>query len=140
MESELAKKARLIKLIHTAKGKLQLDDATYRDMLKAETGKTSTKDMLVWEMEKVLKRLKASGFKVRKAHVVKREPADDPQSKKIRALWLELHELGIVRDASETALAHFIKRQTGVEALQWLTTAQASHCIEALKAWKQRHS
>ena len=64
--------------------------------------------------------------------------ADDPQSRKIRSLWLELRDLGGLRDASETALAHWVKNQTGIEALQWLSTAQASKCIDALKSWRDR--
>ena len=140
METQTNKQKRLIKLIHTAKSKLQLDDETYRLMLQEETGKNSTTAMAVWELEKIVTRLKKSGFKVKKpALKAKRNiSADDAQSKMIRGLWIELHQAGIVRDPSETALAHWVKRQTGVDALQWLTSAQASNVIEALKQWQQR--
>jgi len=35
-------------------------------------------------------------------------------------------------------LAAYVKRLTGVEALQWLTTGQAGGVIEALKKWQNR--
>ncbi|WP_089415257.1 regulatory protein GemA [Vitreoscilla filiformis] len=61
-----------------------------------------------------------------------------PASTKIRALWLFLYVLGEVRDSSERALAHYIKRQVGVEDLHWLTSQQKSDVIEALKFWAVR--
>ncbi|WP_426122076.1 regulatory protein GemA [Methylococcus capsulatus] len=59
----------------------------------------------------------------------------EAQSRKIRALWLGLHQAGIVRDPNESALAAYVKRMTGVEALQWLDEHQASRVIEQLKKW-----
>lgn len=56
----------------------------------------------------------------------------------MRGLWLELHELGYVEDPAESALAAWVVRETKVEALQWLTTAQAQQTIEKLKQWRDR--
>lgn len=56
----------------------------------------------------------------------------------IRALWLHLSEIDIVHNASEAALGAFVKRMTGVDALQWLSTKQASQVIENLKQWLTR--
>jgi phage gp16-like protein len=137
-ETAVGKHKRLVTLIHVAKSKLLLDNETYRLLLEEETGKSSTKLMQVWELEKVMKRLKSSGFKVRKPLVSKRAQAADPQAQKIRALWLELHESGLVRDPSESAMCRYVERQTKVEALQWLNPHQASKVIEALKQWLQR--
>lgn len=67
-----------------------------------------------------------------------RKLADDPQSRKIRALWLELHAAGKVRNPSESALAAFVKRQTGRDALQWLNGREASAVIEDMKKWLAR--
>ncbi len=64
--------------------------------------------------------------------------AQDPQSRKIRALWLNLHKIGEVRDPSERALAAFLKRMTGRPFLQWTTSAQKSKVIESLKLWMDR--
>lgn len=132
---------RLIKLIHVARRELRMDDDTYRLLLagmRELDGATSTADLSVPNLIKVLEQLKLRGFKVRPNKEQKRPLADDVQSKKIRSLWLELHELGAVRDSSEAALAKFVQGMTRVSALQWLNTAQASRVIENLKQWMGR--
>ena len=132
---------RLIKLIHVARRELRMDDDTYRLLLAGMTGldgATSTADLSVPNLLRVLEQLKLRGFKVRPSNQPKRPLADDVQSKKIRSLWLTLHELGAVRDPSEAALAKFVLGMTRVAALQWLTTAQASRVIENLKQWLLR--
>jgi phage gp16-like protein len=129
---------RYIKLIHVARRELGMDDDTYRLMLttmKGLGGVTSTADLSVPSLLKVLEQLKLRGFKVRPTKAQKRPLADDEQSRKIRSLWLTLHDLGAVRDPSEQALAKFVLSMTKVSALQWLTTAQASRVIEQLKQW-----
>lgn len=62
--------------------------------------------------------------------------ADSPEAKKVRALWLFLHELGEVRDPSERALASYCKRVTGADLLQW--TSALHKLIEGLKSWAMR--
>lgn len=64
--------------------------------------------------------------------------ATDPQSRKIRALWLALAAAGKVDDRSEKALLSFVKRQTGRDRLEWCSAAQKAVVIEALKAWMSR--
>ncbi len=135
-----------IKKIHCLKGALGLDDDTYRAIL-AEYGAKSSKDRaftfakadeLIHDLEE--KAVAAGKWEKRKpARKAKtRKLADDPQSKKIRALWLELHQAEKVKNPSESALAAYVKRMTGVNALQWLSTAQASNVIESLKKWLER--
>lgn len=135
------KRLRLIKLIHVARRELRMDDDTYRLMLtsmKGLSGATSTADLSVPNLLKVLEQLKQKGFKVRPNKAAKRPLADDDQSKKIRSLWLTLHDLGAVRDPSEAALAKFVLNMTRVSALQWISAAQASRVIENLKQWHHR--
>lgn len=135
------KRKQLIKLIHVARRELRMEDDTYRLMLVGITeleGVTSTADLSVPNLMKVLDVLKQKGFKVRPNKAGTRPRADDRQSKKIRQLWLALHDVGAVRNPSEEALASFVQGQTGVAALQWLTTAQASQVIEHLKKWQNR--
>lgn len=132
---------RLIKLIHVARRDLQMDEDTYRLMLagmKGLDGATSTADLSVPNLYRVLEQLKAKGFKVRPKGKGKRPQAADPQSKKIRSLWLTLRDQGAINDASEEALVAFVKNMTGVEALQWLSGEQASQVIENLKQWAGR--
>ncbi|MDZ7887724.1 MAG: regulatory protein GemA [Pseudomonas sp.] len=131
---------RLIKLIHVARRELRMDDDTYRLLLsgmKGLGGATSTADLSVPNLYRVLEQLKQRGFKVRPSKKQRPLAADD-QSKKIRALWLTLHGVGEVRDPSEEALAKFVLKMTGVQALQWLSSEQASRVIENLKKWQLR--
>ncbi|WP_339079072.1 regulatory protein GemA [Pseudomonas sp. TMP9] len=132
---------RFIKLIHVARRELRMDDDTYRLMLagmKGLDGATSTADLSVPNLLRVLEQLKQRGFIVRPNKKTKRPLAQDEQSKKIRSLWLTLHGLGAVRDSSEEALAKFALGMTKVAALQWLSADQASQVIENLKKWHQR--
>lgn len=125
--------------IHIAKAQLGLDDETYRSMLWSIARVRSSKDLDWTGRKKVLDHLKQCGFKVKPGKAAKtRVLASDDQSRKIRALWLELAQAGAVRDPSETALASFVRRHTGVEALQWLSGPQASRMIEHLKRWRAR--
>jgi phage gp16-like protein len=134
---------RLIRLIHVAKRDLVMEEDVYRDILKHVGGEESSKDLTLVGLEKVLHHMKNAGFRVRrkKPQTASNRPlADDPQSKKIRALWLSLHEAGAVKNPSEAALAAYVKRITGVDALQWISSEQASRVIETLKQWVNRIS
>lgn len=144
-----ARRQRLIRLIHVAKRDLSLDDDTYRAILQRFGNKSSSADLTVPELEKVLEHLKRSGFKVRSkgcAEAARRpvQPkssrplAQDAESKKIRALWLFMHQIGVVTNPSEEALAAYVKRIVGVDALQWISGAQAETLIETLKKWAMR--
>lgn len=134
-------KRREIQLIHVgwshlAKQDSSLDDDAYRSMLWTVARVKSSTELDFAGRKKVLDHLESRGFKRTKPQP--RALADDPQSKMIRALWLQLHEVGKVRNPSESALATFVKRQTGRDALQWLNSREASAVIEELKQWLNR--
>lgn len=131
---------KLIQFIHIAKSQLKLDEDTYRHMLvEIGGGKDSTKKMSKSELVAVFEHLKSLGFATKPAKSAgKLKQADDGQSRKIRSLWITLHELGAVRNSSERALAKYVERQTGKSALQFLSTKQASDVIEHLKKWEER--
>jgi phage gp16-like protein len=138
-----ALRQRLYTLLQVGKTQLGWDDEFYRGIWLPMQGATKDKDgrysastMDIGHLFRAVEEMKRLGFKVKKAG--NRALADDAQSKKIRALWLELHEQGIVRDPSEASLAAYVKRQTGIEALQWLNNRQAAQVIEALKKWQKR--
>ena len=133
------KRKRLVRLIHVARRDIGMDEETYRSVLLSITGKASASSLGILQLEQVLAHMKKCGFKVR-TNRQSRPLAGDAQSKKIRALWLDLHQAGAVRNASEEALAAFVKRMIGIDALQWLDSGQASQVIEELKKWKNRVS
>lgn len=132
-------KRKTLAKIHIAKKELGLDDDTYRAMLIELTGKRSTTQMTDNQLGKVLHHLKKRGFKPKPTGAAPgRRMADDPESKKIRALWLFLFELGLVKNPAESALAAYVKRQTGVEDLHWAKGDDALKVIETLKKWAMR--
>ncbi|WP_103035202.1 gp16 family protein [Castellaniella caeni] len=131
---------RLLRLIHVARRELVMDEDTYRGILQRVGNAASAADLDESKLQKVLDHMKACGFKVRPNNRrVSRPLASTPSDKKIRALWLFAHELGIVRDPSERALAAYVKRLAGVDALQWTDGDQVLAIIESLKAWIMRH-
>ena len=128
---------RLIRLIHVAKRDLALDDDSYRAILQRIGKQASSSKLTILQLSQVLEYMKQAGFKVR-SKAGGRPLAKDCQSKMIRGIWLELAGMEVVRNASEEALATFVKRMAKVDTLQWLSTEQASLVIEHLKEWRQR--
>jgi phage gp16-like protein len=136
---------RLYTLLQVGKQQLGWDDEFYygiwlpmQGATKNGEGRYSASTLSIGQLFQAVETMKRSGFKVKAVKSGNRNLADDAQSMKIRVLWLELHAAGIVRDPSEASLAAYVKRQSGVDALQWLDSAQASRVIEALKQWQKR--
>ena len=126
----------LLAKVHMAAKDLALADVSYRDLLERQTGTRSAADCSDAELEAVLAVFRDLGWKPKKRRGRKQAaPAVRPLLGKARALWRALHDLGEVREPSDQALAAFVKRQTGIEALEWLTPGEAYKVIEALKAW-----
>ncbi len=145
LTSDNGRRALLAK-VHLAKKDLRLDDDTYRAILERETGRRSSADCTVEELERLVAHFRAQGFVPkaiaggRPSSAVQRAPrrADHPVAKKARALWISLHQLGVVVNASEQALEAFAKRQLGVERMQWMDQALGFKLVEALKAMAER--
>lgn len=132
-------------LLQVGKAELGFDDEFYYDIwlpLQGATpkdGRYSASTLSNSQLFKAVETMKGLGFKVKKTQKAgQRRLADDAQSRKIRALWLQLHQDGKVRDPSEASLAAYVKRMTNVDALQWLAGKQACGVIEALKKWQGR--
>ncbi|WP_323956967.1 gp16 family protein [Aeromonas caviae] len=149
-------RTRLIRLVQVGRRSLGLDDETYRELLAQQSGKRSAAELTLQELDKVLAAMKAAGFKP----TVKR-PVKDSASKRlspargtsvktaeigvIRAIWITMHRHGLLRDGSETALNHYVARQTvqlnkgvGVTRVAWLDGALAYPVLESLKNWHKR--
>lgn len=143
--SEADNRKHYYKLLQVGKAQLGWDDEFYYGIwlpmqgATLKDGKYSASTMTIGQLCQAVETLKKQGFKVKhNQDKSARKLAGDAQAKKIRALWLDLHEQGIVRNPSEASLNAYVKRLTNVDALQWLTTEQASGVIEALKKWQQR--
>lgn len=124
------KKGQLIRLIHVAKQKVGLTEEEYRALLEGISGKTSSTELTITELEAVLKAFKRLGFQVKKMAAtpdeVGRATAD--QIDYIKGLW----ELS-ARVKTEAALNAFIKRITGVPYLRWLDRQAAQKVILAVR-------
>lgn len=113
---------------------LGMDDDARRDMLLSVVGKPSSKDLTPREWSKVLDHInKLTGYAPRQS----RKLDTSAEAKKVRALWLLLHQVGEVRDPSESALASYCKRIAKVDDLHW-AGGKIHILIETLKKWAQR--
>lgn len=129
----------MIATIHTLKGRLKMDDDTYRDLLRQQTGKHSAKDLSVTESGRVIERMRElagdGGVKGAVAGL------DSPIGAKLRALWIAGYDLGIVRDRTDRAMLSYLERQTGVSHVRFLADAGvANKAIEGLKRWMTREA
>lgn len=134
-------RGRLITLVQIGRRDLRLSDEVYRTILQAEGGADSSTQMGVRQLQAVLDKFKALGFKVTASKAPRqgkgrRILSQAPEDRKARAMWLTLHAIGQVRDPSEAALLAYVKRQTGVERLEWVRDALP--VVESLKAWLLR--
>jgi|SRR6185369_2615669 len=121
-------------------------------ILEVSNKRTTSSGDLDWkERQLVIKRFKELGWedqpgrkafsspdKGRSGGVKTRRLADDPQSVMLRAMWIQLHQAGKVKDPSEKALCKFVKRMTKVDALDWLNDRQVTVVKKALKDWLER--
>ena len=151
------RRAEIITLIHVAKADLKKngvlpDDDDYRLLLANSTasktgamdGKTSAADMSIDELDRVVVALRAKGFKIRHKKIGKktgRPLAGSSQTQKLRAIWLDMANLGIVRDPSEEALCSWASnsRSSKITALlEAFDFAMTGKTIERLKKWRIR--
>jgi phage gp16-like protein len=65
-------------------------------------------------------------------------PHTAAQARRIRLLWRKLAEVKKLPDAAERGLRSFVRRQTGRDALEWLSAPEAQAVIEGLKAWRRQ--
>lgn len=133
----------LIRLIHVARRDLGMEDDAYRAIVaRIADGKTSSADCTVLELERIIDHLKKAGFKVRKpktaAPAERRPLATDRESRKLRAIWLLLHQVGATQSNTEASLAAYVKRMTGCDALQFVKPHDRYALIEGLKGWAAR--
>jgi hypothetical protein len=120
--------------IHVAKKQLGLAEDTYRALVSrfSDNRTDSAGELRVAERIKLMDHLRAAG-----AGVMQKGRGGDgrDQASKLRALWRSLYQLGEVEQSGDDALAAFVMRQTGIEALRWNRSADLNKGIESLKGW-----
>ncbi|CAD7506426.1 GemA protein [Aeromonas dhakensis] len=146
----------MIRLVQVGRRSLGLDEETYRALLVQQSGKRSAAELTLQELDKVLLAMKGVGFKPSVKRAVnggkqkRLSPARGVPTKTaeigvIRAIWITMHRHGLLRDGSETALNHYVERQTvrinkgvGVAEVAWLSEELAYPVLESLKNWYKR--
>lgn len=135
----------LIKLIHVARRKLQLDDDTYRSVLMRITGKQSCRELKVGQLEEVLKALEDKGFKRTRPRSAVRRQRETDVSAKVRGIWQQMHKDGFTHDGSDIALDAFVAKMTiktndgqGIASLAWCRGDDLLMVLESLKQWHIR--
>lgn len=63
---------------------------------------------------------------------------DDPQMRKVVALWITLGKAGVVKNPANYALQNYVKRMTKKANLRWCDGKDLDRIIESLKAWGKR--
>ncbi|MCX7132132.1 regulatory protein GemA [Aeromonas sp.] len=141
---------RLLTLVQVGRRELSLDEEDYRALLESVTGARSAKGLKAAQLEDVVKAMKGLGFKVKGGATSRRSPPSSahvqaPEVRKLRAIWITMHQDGLLHDGSEDALGSFIRKMTananggvGINRAEWLTSAQAERVLEALKKWHIR--
>ncbi|MGX9522476.1 gp16 family protein [Vibrio mediterranei] len=135
--------SKLIKLIHVAKRDLAISDDAYREILEQETGKRSAKGLSEKNLKRVIERMKALGFKVKRKTKRPLKPKANELSK-VWAIWSLMHRQGFIKSGSEESLDAYVKRMTsringvGVDKAAWLDSYQATYVLESLKSWHGR--
>ena len=126
-------------ILHVAKGKLGLDEDTYRLALVKIAGVTSSNDLTQEGFTAMMGFFDHCGFKPTVAAGVSygNRPgfATTAQVELIRSLWMEIHH---ECDLDEGALNGWLRKFFKVSSLRFLPAATAPKTITALKGWKQR--
>jgi hypothetical protein len=132
----------LVAKIHVAKKHFGLDEDTYRAVLERVTGKASLRLMSEREQRQVVEYFRGQGFApVTQFSRKGKKPLTGPFAKKLQALWISAWNLGIIRSAEDKALVAFVKRQSKVDHVRFLTDpVAAASAIDGLKAWMTREA
>lgn len=133
MTTDLASRLRQIRAIrHTAGA--QLDDAAWRALLQRCAGvASSTQITSLARANAVLAEFRRLGIGAATAR-----PKLTAMQRKMWSLWQQLADAGRVDNRKMAGLLGYVKRQTGVEALAWLTWPQEYQVVESLKRWLAR--
>ena len=126
-------------LLHVAKGKLRMNDETYRQVLVRIAGVTTSTDLDREGFEAVMGFFEYCGFQPIDTSAPRYGEgpgmASFAQIELIRELWREIHR---ERTCDDEALAGWLRKYQKVDSLRFLTAPAARKVITAFMAWKAR--
>lgn len=143
--SERSPRQKLYTLLAVGKNQLGWDDDFYRDVFlvkygaKKVNGRVSASTMEFGKLHEAVEAMKKAGFKpVKKGITSRMSDWRIPRINKIKAIWHALHNAGVIRNPSETAMQKWCAGITKKSKLEWANAEDLNNCIEALKAWASR--
>lgn len=120
----------LRRMIKVAQNAVQMEQDDYVAFIQRLTGKTTSKQLTLSEVNTVLDGFKRMGWNP----VNKR----DKQTRLIKFLWMRLGEEGKLEDPAISAMTRFCNGMTKGKSLGRATHAELHAIIEALKSWCKR--
>ena len=126
-----------VRLIHTARRQLGLDDEAYRAILQGSANINSSKELTsASQLNEIMMAFKNLGFQYqKKQEVILPNRASNAQIAYIKKLW----DMGS-RSKTENGLRRFIQRIAHVDDVRFLTKQQASAVILALQDINKKNS
>lgn len=116
---------------------LGIEQEDARDLFQRQTGERSLRAMSPAQHEDIVEELRRLGFK--RVSKLASKPLQGPFARKLQAQWIALWNLGIVSDRTDAALLAFVRRQTGIDHVNFLRDpAEARKAIDGLKGWMAR--
>ena len=123
--------------IHIGKKALGWDDEFYRSILWTICRVKSSAELDMAGRLRLIDHMRKCGWASQTDSRAQR-PVSAPLSpvqRKMWALWQQLADAGLVDNRRMPALLAWVKRQTGVDRLEWLNGKQEDLVVESLKAW-----
>ena len=110
------------------------------DLIADRYGVESTKQLNRKQTWDLLEHLKVLGWKPKCGKKQKRTTPKykSAAKRKVIALWLTMHETGVIKNKSDKALQSYVKRMTGVDRLSWCDDQQTGVVIQSLIEWAKR--
>lgn len=123
--------ARQIKAIHALRGKLDLSDKEYRELLK----KPSSKDLSFEEAKEIISAMvRAAGQTVPQIHIDRPGYASKKQINMLLAMW---HDVSVAPlKERRTAFDKFLRNRFGIGCLNWLPKDMVGKIKCTLEAMK----
>lgn len=123
--------------IHIVSKALGLSEDERRDVVFLLTRQRSCADLDFTGLQQVREHLERRAVS-QGVKLPTKGRSQDPMTRMIRGLWIELGKCGKLEDRSERAMLSFVRRQTGKDRLEWCSPGDKNAVIEALKSWLKR--
>lgn len=124
----------LLAKIHIGKKALGLDDDTYRTLLERVTGKISSKDLSIKELEAVMAEMKRLGFTPKKKDIGRKPRVAAGRKALLSKVEAILADHKLPWSYAESMATRMFQRKK----VEWLTTDQLHKLLQALIIYQTR--